>query len=110
METIRHLLDTGATAINWWLVISGVVNVLLRLKPLEAWVAQAEKTRAGAVLIGVVRSLGLDPVVTAQVIVTALNARAVGAGLGALFAAPQPPQLPQPSAGGEGGSGEGGAL
>lgn len=104
METIRHLLDTSATAINGWLVISGVVNVLLRLKPLEAWVASLERTRGGAVVIGVVRSLGLDPVATAHVLVTALNARALGAGLGALFAAPQPPQLPQPSAG-EGGEG-----
>lgn len=103
MESIRHLLDTLPTALNWWLVLSGVINILLRLKPLGAWVASLERTRLGGAVIGVVRSLGLDPVVTAQVIVTALNARAVGAGLGALFAAPQQPSPPAAGEGGEGG-------
>lgn len=80
--------DLAIDAAKLWLLVSTVINVATRLKPLRSWVESAEQTRAGAAVLGVVRSIGIDPVRALEIVVLAINARAAAYGASGLLGGP----------------------
>ncbi len=58
------------------------------LKTAEKWVEQLEKTRIGAALVGVVRSLGVDPASALRTLVVMASAKAAAGGIGTHGAPP----------------------
>lgn len=90
-----------------WIAVSAVLNLLLRLKTAEKWVEQVERTRVGAAVVGVVRSLGVDPASALRTLVVMASAKAAAGGIGSHGAPPStgstiaPPSTTQGSTGGD---------
>ena len=79
-----------------WIAVSAVLNLLLRLKTAEKWVEQLEKTRIGAALVGVVRSLGVDPASALRTLVVMASTKAAASGIGSHGAPPSAGTTMQP--------------
>lgn len=81
--------EAAHAAVDWvathpaetWLVVSLVINLALRARTPEQWVALAERRPALAACLEVVRALGVDPARALRAVQLFANARA---GSGAL--------------------------
>jgi len=85
------MMDKAQLVIAWiqahpaecWLVLSAVLNLMLRLKSAEKWVEQLEGTRGGAAIISIVRMVGVDPAGAMRALALIASARAAaGATMG----------------------------
>lgn len=60
----------------WWPLVSAVINVALDLKPLSAWVSDAEKNPRVASFASLMSAIGLDPLACVQAVVNFVTAKA----------------------------------
>jgi hypothetical protein len=74
-----------------WLALSATLNLLLRLRPPEAWVALCERSPVTAAVVGVVRSLGVDPVGALRTLASVVAVKAAQSTASHALEAPPPP-------------------
>lgn len=91
-----------------WVLISAVVNLLLRAKKAEIWVAHAEEIPVLSLGIRALRALGVDPAALLRGGATVASAKAAGTTAGRVvsgFFPPsegqgsEPPPTPRPGGG-----------
>lgn len=71
-----------------WLIASLVINVALRAKTPEQWVALAERQRVLAACLEVVRALGVDPVRAIRAVQLLAAAKAGGGAAARIIGSP----------------------
>lgn len=80
-----------------WVLISAVVNLLLRAKKAEAWVANAEAIPVMSLGIRILRALGVDPAALLRGGATVASAKAAGTTAGRVVSGFFPPSEGQGS-------------
>lgn len=95
----------GTHPAETWLVASLVINLALRARTPEQWIALAEKRPALAACLEVVRALGVDPAGALRALQLVASAKAGGSALRALGLPPSSgdgnPPTPRSGSGGE---------